>query len=74
MDYKVCVQLTMIFVLIKSSIFEEFVMKRELRKGDPLSSFLFFIVGESLNVFIRSVNFFTIYNVGTNFEYTIPPL
>ena len=47
---KTCVTSTKVAVLVNGSPTEEFCPQRGLRQGDPLSSFLFNIVAEGLNI------------------------
>lgn len=50
---KVCLESTSISVLVHGSSTREFSMRRELRQGDPLSSFLFLVVAEGLTALMR---------------------
>ena len=49
----VCMKSTSISVLVNGSPTKEFDMGRGVRKGDPLSPFLFILAAEGLNVLIK---------------------
>lgn len=44
-----CLTSVRVSILVNGSPTKEFVMKREISQGDPLSPFLFLFVGEVLN-------------------------
>jgi hypothetical protein len=65
---KECVGSASASVLVNGSPTEEFSLERGLRKGDPLSPFLFLLAVEGLNVMMRAMvqsNLFTGYSIGT---------
>src|ERR1044072_20900 len=41
------------YVLVNDSLTEEFPMKKGLRQGDPMASFLFLIIAERLNGMLK---------------------
>ena len=66
---KECVSTATASVLVSGSPTEEFVMKRGLCQGDPLSPFLFLLAAEGLNVLMTSAvnsNLFTSYSIGAH--------
>ncbi|XP_071694441.1 uncharacterized mitochondrial protein AtMg01250-like [Rutidosis leptorrhynchoides] len=48
-----CLESTLISVLVNGSPTNEFKLERGIRQGDPLSSFLFIITAEGLNVLTK---------------------
>jgi len=64
---KECVTTATASVLVNGSPTDEFPLKKGLRQGDPLSSFLFLLAAKGLNVMMKSMvenNLFTGYGVG----------
>ena len=55
-------------MLVNGSPTDEISLKRRLRQGDPLSSFLFLLTAEGLNLMMKAMvhsNLFHGYNIGS---------
>jgi len=52
---------TTVSILVNGSLTEEFKSKRELRQGDPLASFLFFIVVKGFSRLVREAKRATLF-------------
>jgi len=64
-----CISTTSASVLVNGCPTDEFKFERGLRKGDPLSPFLFLIAAEGLNVMMNALveaGLFSGYKVGAN--------
>jgi len=56
-------------VLVNGSPTDEFSLERGLRQDDPLSTFLFLLVAEGLDIMMKVMvdnNIFTGYNIGAS--------
>jgi len=66
---KECIGTATTSILVNGSLTDEFSLGRELRQGDPLSTFLFLLATEGFNVLMNSLsdsNLFTGYKVGNS--------
>lgn len=64
-----CISSASIAVLVNENSTHEFSMQRGLRQGDPLSPFLFTIIGEALAMTMKEATLkgvFIPYKVGSN--------